>query len=316
MNVGIKKAVIIPAYRVSETITSVIDSIPQEIEHIIVVDDACPESSGKIAEGLNRTNLIVLYHKENQGVGGAVITGYKKALELGCDIAIKMDGDGQMDPACIGDLIEPLISDRADYTKGNRFRDFKALKSMPKVRLFGNSILSFLVKFSSGYWNIMDPTNGFTAIHRRVLERLNLQRISRRFFFESDMLINLNIINAVVLDVPVPARYGKEKSSLNITKVLFQFPPKILKGLIKRIFLKYFLYDFNMASVYILVGLPMFMLSVIFGIKEWIESIVTGVPRTAGTIMLIALPIIVSFQMLLQAIQIDIASVPKKNANR
>lgn len=234
---------------------------------------------------------------------------------MGC-IAIKIDGDGQMDPAYIGDLIEPLISDRADYTKGNRFRDFKALKSMPKVRLFGNSILSFLVKCSSGYWNIMDPTNGYTAIHRRVLERLNLQRISKRFFFESDMLINLNVINAVVKDVAIPARYGKEKSSLKVTRVLFQFPPKLLAGLVKRIFLKYFVYDFNMASVYILVGLPMFMLSVIFGIKEWIESIVTGVPRTAGTIMLIALPIIVSFQMLLQAIQIDIASVPKRNGNR
>lgn len=310
------KAVIIPAYRVSETLADVISTIPDWIDYIIVVDDACPESSGKIAEGLNMTNLIVLYHEKNQGVGGAVITGYKKALELGCDIAIKMDGDGQMDPAYLGDLIEPLINDRADYTKGNRFRDFSALRFMPKLRLFGNSILSFLVKCSSGYWNMMDPTNGYTAIHRRVLERLNLQRISKRFFFESDMLINLNVINAVVKDVAIPARYGKEKSSLKVNRVLFQFPPKLLAGLVKRIFLKYFVYDFNMASVYILVGLPMFMLSVIFGIKEWIESIVTGVPRTAGTIMLIALPIIVSFQMLLQAIQIDIASVPKKNGNR
>ncbi len=312
----IKKAVVIPAYKVSETIVNVINSIPDDVDLVIVVDDACPESSGKVAEGSKRDNLMVLYHDDNQGVGGAVITGYKRAIELGCDIVIKMDGDGQMDPTYIQSLIDPLIHNKADYTKGNRFRDFNALKSMPKVRLFGNSVLSFLIKFSSGYWNIMDPTNGYTAIHRRALDRLNLDKISKRFFFESDMLINLNIINAVVQDVPIPARYGREKSSLNIKKVFVQFPPKIFKGLIKRVFLKYFVYDFNMASVYILFGLPMFLFGLSLGVIEWLRSILTGEPRSAGTIMLVALPIIVSFQMLLQAIQIDINSVPRKTDDR
>lgn len=312
----IKKAVVIPAYKVSETIVNVINSIPDDVDLVIVVDDACPQSSGKVAEGSGRDNLMVLYHDDNQGVGGAVITGYKRAIELGCDIVIKMDGDGQMDPTYIQSLIDPLIHNKADYTKGNRFRDFNALKSMPKVRLFGNSVLSFLIKFSSGYWNIMDPTNGYTAIHRRALDRLNLDKISKRFFFESDMLINLNIINAVVQDVPIPARYGREKSSLNIKKVFVQFPPKIFKGLIKRVFLKYFVYDFNMASVYILLGLPMFLFGLTLGVIEWMRSILTGETRSAGTIMLVALPIIVSFQMLLQAIQIDINSVPRKTDDR
>jgi hypothetical protein len=183
---------------------------------------------------------------------------------------------------------------------------------MPKIRLFGNSGLSFLIKLSSGYWNIMDPTNGYTAIHRRVLEKLNLDKLSKRYFFESDMLINLNIINAVVEDIDIPAKYGHEKSSLNVTKILYQFPPKLLKGLVKRFFLKYLLYDFNMASVYVIVGLPMFTFSVLFGIIEWIDSVITGNPRSAGTIMLSALPIIISFQMLLQAISIDINAIPKK----
>lgn len=312
----VKKAIVIPAYKVSETIVDVINSIPDDVDEVIVVDDACPESSGRIAEGSGRKNLLVLYHDNNQGVGGAVITGYKKALELGCDIIIKMDGDGQMDPAYIQSLIEPLINNKADYAKGNRFRDFNALKSMPKVRLFGNSTLSFLVKFSSGYWNVMDPTNGYTAIHRRALDRLNLEKMSKRFFFESDMLINLNIINAVVQDIPIPARYTGEKSSLNIKKVFIQFPPKIFKGLIRRIFLKYFVYDFNMASVYILFGVPMFLFGISLGMIEWIRSIMTGEPRSAGTIMLVALPIIVSFQMLLQAIQIDISSVPRKTDDK
>ena len=269
-------------------------------------------ASGKEAEKINRKNLVVLYHDTNQGVGGAVITGYKKALELGCDIVIKIDGDGQMDPKYINNLIKPLVKNEADYTKGNRFQDFKSLKSMPRIRLFGNSALSFLVKVSSGYWNIIDPTNGYTAIHRRVLQEIDLQKISKRYFFESDMLIHLNIVNAVAKDISIPARYGNENSSLNIIKVIVQFPPKLLKGLTKRIFLKYFVYDFNMASVYILLGLPMFLISIFWGFIEWIDSAMTGIPRSAGTIMLVALPIIISFQMLLQAIQIDINSVPKK----
>jgi glycosyltransferase involved in cell wall biosynthesis len=312
MNV-IKKAVVIPSYNVSRTIKDVVLSIPEFIDDIIVVDDKCPQSSGKEAERLQRKNVLVLYHERNTGVGGAVITGYKKALELGSDIIVKMDGDGQMDPAQISKLITPIMSDEADYTKGNRFHDFNALKSMPKIRLFGNSALSFLVKFASGYWNIMDPTNGYTAVHRRVLEKLNLDRLSKRFFFESSMLINLNIVNAVVRDIDIPARYGDEPSSLHAGKALLQFPPRLFTGLVKRIFLKYFLYDFNMASVYLLLGLPLFAGSVLFGVSEWVDSILTGNPKSAGTIMLVALPIIVSFQMLLQAISIDIGSVPRKD---
>ena len=306
-------AVVIPAFKVVDHIKDVISSLPREIDHIIVVDDHCPLSSGKEAEKLNRENVIVLYHDLNQGVGGAVITGYEKALELGCEIIVKMDGDGQMDPKYLNDLIAPLLKNEADYTKGNRFTYFKSLKSMPKARLFGNSGLSFLLKAASGYWNIMDPTNGYTAIHKRVLEKLDLEKISKRFFFESDMLINLNIINAVVKDIEMPARYEGEGSSLNVRKVLFQFPPKLLNGFIKRLSLKYFIYDFNMASVYILLGLPMFIVSVLFGVVEWIDSISTGEPKPAGTIMLVALPIIISFQMLLQAIQIDIHSIPRKD---
>lgn len=308
----IKKAIVIPAYRVADTISRLILSIPETVDHIIVVDDNCPDSSGKVAEKSGRKNLVVLYHEQNLGVGGAMVTGYAKALELGCDIIIKMDGDGQMDPEYIDHLIEPLKRNVADYAKGNRFRDFESLKSMPKLRMFGNSALSFLLKVASGYWNIMDPTNGFTAIHSRILRELKLEKISKRYFFESDMLINLNIVDAVVKDIPVPAKYGDEKSSLKIYRILFQFPPKILKGLAKRIFLKYYVYDFNMASVYILLGLPIFLVSVVYGVKEWVDSITSGIPRTAGTIMLVSLPIIISLQMLLQAIQIDIYSVPRK----
>ena len=307
-----KIAVVIPCYHVSDTIEQVIKALPETVDHIIVVDDACPAGSGKIAESLSLEKVCVMYHKANQGVGGAVMTGYKKTIELGCDIVVKIDGDGQMDPQYIPSLVKPLITNKADYTKGNRFYDFRALRSMPKIRLFGNNMLSFMEKLFSGYWNIMDPTNGYTAIHRRALEKLSFSKIAKGYFFESHMLLNLNLANAVVRDVPIPARYGDERSSLSIRKALLEFPPRLFYGLCKRIFFKYFIYDFNMASVYLLLGVPMFLWSFIYGTWQWIDSCRSGVPKTAGVIMLAAMPLILSVEMLLQAVSIDIQNAPKK----
>jgi len=303
--------VIIPSYKVARHIANVILDIPQYVKNIIVVDDKCPEESGKVAELLNDLRVAVIYHIENKGVGGAVISGYRKALELGADIVVKIDGDGQMDINYLQQLIQPILDGKADYTKGNRFTDFKALAKMPKIRLFGNSGLSFLVKAASGYWTIMDPTNGYTAISRHAIENLELDKIAQRYFFESDMLIHLNIENAVVVDIPISAKYGDEKSSLSITRTLFGFPPKLFKGLLRRVFFKYFIYDFNMISIYLIFGVPFLLFGLCFGLYHWIiasESNSTPV----GTVMLAVLPIILGIQFLLQAIQIDMNNIPKK----
>ena len=309
---SVKIAVVIPSYRVADTIGQVVTSLPEVVDHIIVVDDACPAGSGKVAEAMACGKLHVVFHPTNQGVGGAVMTGYQKAMELGCDIVIKIDGDGQMDPTFLPALIQPLLDNRAEYAKGNRFSDFQALRSMPKIRLFGNNVLSFMEKLFSGYWHIMDPTNGFTAIHRRALERLNFSKIAKGYFFESHMLLNLNLIDARVQDVPIPAKYGDENSSLSIRKTFLEFPPRLFYGLCKRILFKYFIYDFNMASVYLLLGVPMLLWSFIFGLYHWIDSYRSGVPKAAGVIMLAALPLILSVEMLLQAINIDIQNTQRK----
>lgn len=309
-----KIGVVIPAYKVAKQICVVIQSLPSIVEHIIVVDDKCPHFSGKEAQKLNDKRIVVYNHERNEGVGGAVVTGYKKAMELGCDIVIKIDGDGQMDSSYIDKLILPLLNDEADYSKGNRFMNSNVLEIMPKIRLFGNSMLSFLVKVTSGYWNVMDPTNGYTAIRREILEELELNKLSKRYFFETDMLIHLNIINAVVQDITIPSKYGDEESSLNVWKAIIQFPPKLLKGFVKRLFLKYFIYDFNMASVYILLGVPMFFLGVLFGLIEWRDSVIHNTAKPLGTIMLLTLSITLSFQMLLQAINIDINLTPKRRS--
>jgi glycosyltransferase involved in cell wall biosynthesis len=309
---AVKTAVVVPCYKTGRTVQTVVSGIPAWVDHVIVVDDACPERSGDAAAASAAPRLIVLRHEANQGVGGAVVTGYRKALELGCDVVIKMDGDDQMDPAYAARLIEPLVADRADYAKGNRFHDFRALRAMPRARLLGNSVMSFFIKFASGYWNLMDPANGYTAIHRRALAQLNLDRLDRRYFFESDMLINLNIVGAVAADVAIPARYGDEVSSLSIPRAAAAFPGKIARGLARRLFFRYFLYDFNMASVYILVGGPLLAFGVGLGLIEWYLSLATGEPRPLGTLMLVVLPIILGFQMLLQAVSIDINAVPRR----
>jgi dolichol-phosphate mannosyltransferase len=305
-------SVVIPAYKCKKKIKNTVSSIPKWVAYVVVVDDCCPENSGSAAKEAGRPNLIVLRNPVNLGVGGAVQVGYKKALELGSDIVVKMDGDGQMDPAYLGKLVEPLLNNHADYAKGNRFTDFVALRKMPKVRLFGNSALSFIVKASSGYWNRMDPTNGYIAITRDALLNLEIDKISKRFFFEIDMLISLNIENAVVVDVPIPARYEDENSSLKISRILFGFPGRILRGTLRRLLLKYYVYDFNMASVYLLIGVPLFSFGIIFALYRWIVGILQHTENNTGTIVLAVLPIALGVQFLLQAIQIDIDSVPKR----
>jgi glycosyltransferase involved in cell wall biosynthesis len=291
----------------------VIEGLPGMVDHIIVVDDKCPQVSGNIAVELQTGDprILVLFHEINQGVGGSMITGYKKAIDLGCDVMVKMDSDDQMDPLYIPELIKPIIENKAGYAKGNRFVDFKALRSMPGFRLFGNSALSFFVKACSGYWNLMDPTNGFTAISRETLLKLNLDKIAKRYFFESDMLIQLNIQNTVIKDVPIPARYGTEESSLSIRNTMTRFPFLLMKGLTKRFILKYLIYDFNMASVYTLVGMPMLLWGIFYGLYKWIENTINQVATPTGTIMLSVLPLILGTQFIIAAINIDINSTPK-----
>ena len=306
-------AVVIPAYRVTAHILEVIAEIGTEVSQIFVIDDACPEGSGAlVSEKCKDKRVVVLTHSENQGVGGAVITGYRAALEAGADIVVKVDGDGQMDPAMITDLIQPIVDGNADYTKGNRFDSLVGLREMPGIRVLGNGVLSLMSKVSSGYWNVTDPTNGFTAIHRDVLKALPLDMISKRFFFESDMLFRLSILRAVVWDVPMEARYGNEKSNLSVLKALFEFPGKHFVRFHKRLFYNYYLRDMSAASLELPLGAALGWFGFIFGITKFAESVQTQVAATAGTVMLSAVPVILGFQLVLAFLSHDIASVPKR----
>ncbi len=303
---------VIPCYRVEREIQSVLQDVPSYIKHIVVVDDASPDSTRDLVTASAKidSRILLMRHASNRGVGGAMITGYKKALELGAQVVVKIDGDGQMDVDHLPVLLKPLIEGKADYTKGNRFRDFKSLQQMPFIRRVGNMGLAFLAKAATGYWNMFDPTNGFNAIRAEVLAQLPLDKIDPTYYFETSMLANLYLIGAVVKDVPMPARYKGEVSSLLIHRILFEFPQKLFATFLRRLVLKNFIYDFSMASIYLLTGLPLLIFGLIFGIYKWIQYASIGIPAPTGTVMLPTLSVLLSIQLLLSAIEIDLRSVP------
>ena len=304
-------AVVIPTYKARNHILGVIDEIGPEVARIYVVDDCCPDNSGDfVAVNCKDKRVSVVKHAENQGVGGAVMTGYKAAIEDGMGILVKIDSDGQMDPALILDFAAPIIAGEADYAKGNRFFDLEKVRSMPKVRLFGNAVLSLLCKLSSGYWNIFDPTNGYTAIHSDVARHLPFNKISRRYFFETDMLFRLNTLRAVVVDVPMEAKYGDEVSNLKISKIVGEFFAKHMRNFSKRIFYNYYLRDMSLASIELPVGFVLLGFGLLYGGYHWIHSARAAVPTPAGTVMLSALPTLTGIQLLLSFIGYDVSSVP------
>lgn len=306
-------AVVIPSHRVRAHILKVLAGIPAFVERVYVVDDCCPESSGRfVEEQCHDTRVVVLRNERNLGVGGAVMAGYSRAVADGMDIVVKMDGDDQMDSGAMAQLIGPIVRGEADYTKGNRFYDLTEVGRMPPMRIAGNAALSFMTKLSSGYWDIFDPTNGYTAIHAKVIARLPLKKISRRFFFETDVLFRLNTIRAVVVDVPMDARYGDEVSNLRISRVVIDFLAKHIRNGSKRIFYNYFLRDLSLASVELALGLLFVVGGTALGLAFWVQSFRTGVVTGAGSVMLVALPIIVGIQFLLGFLAYDIASVPRR----
>jgi glycosyltransferase involved in cell wall biosynthesis len=309
----LKTAVVIPCYRVRRHIEGVLAAIGPDVDHIFVVDDSCPEGTGRfVEEAVRDTRIRVIFHAENRGVGAAMVTGYRAALAAGAEIVVKVDGDGQMDGRLIPQFTAPLRARTADYAKGNRFFHPDYLLRMPKIRVLGNTLLSFANKLISGYWDVMDPANGFTAIHRTALQSVPLDKIDERYFFESDMLFRLNVARAVVVDMPMQAIYAGETSNLRASRVLLVFPWQYLHRFAKRVLFNYFLRDFNAGTLALVFGILLAGFGTTFGLYHWLAGEFSGTEATAGTVMLAALPVILGFQLLLFFLQFDIMSVPKK----
>lgn len=305
--------VVIPVYKAQNEILKVLNQIPDLVSKIIVVDDACPNGTGKLVQEKSKDKRVeVIFNNENLGVGGAMVVGYKKALKQEHEIIVKLDGDGQMDPTRIPKLIGPIIRGQADYAKGNRFDSLEDLEQMPRIRIFGNAVLSIMSKVSSGYWQVTDPTNGFTAIHRSVLKRVHLGKLRKGWFFESDLLFRLAIIKAVVADVPMPAIYGPEKSNLNIRKVIFEFPTRYGVNQVKRIFYLYYLREWSAGSFEFPAGLVLIAAGLVNGINFWIRGNETVIPATAGQFTISAVLTILGLQLLLSFVSRDISSEPSR----
>ena len=317
-NETLKIAVVIPCYKVSQSLKSVLNDIGSEVTSIYCVDDNCPEESWKVAESIaNKDSRIrIIRRKRNGGVGAAVISGYKAALEDNAEIIVKIDGDGQMAPQLIPNFIKPIYENRADFIKGNRFYDLKSVSGMPFVRIIGNSMLSFINKLSSGYWNLFDPNNGFTAIHAKVLKLIPMEKLNKRFFLEADMLFRLSTIRAVVKDIPMDSVYGDEKSNLSILNIFLTFPYLYFNRIGKRIFYNYFLRNFNIASLYLILGLFLFFFGIWYGIDSWVELSGKNEIASPGTVMLSAMPIIVGNTYLVGFLAYDMQDIPTDPIHR
>ena len=308
---GSQVAVIIPCYKVTAHICEVISAIGPEVHAVYCVDDACPDGSGKFIEKeVHDSRVTVLFHELNQGVGGAMLTGYARALADGHDILVKIDGDGQMDPALVPRFVYPIEIGAADYTKGNRFFNLENARGMPLIRLIGNGALSFVTKLSSGYWNIFDPTNGYTAMHRSVGELIVHRKIDKRYFFETDMLLNLYLLRAVVHDVPMGAVYGDEESNLRVGRIALPFLMKNVRNATRRFIVHYLIRDFSLATLEALAGLLLLVFGIVAGTVFWFHSYADARAATAGQVMIAALPILTGIQLLLSALNFDMRNVP------
>ena len=310
-------AAVVPAYHVAAELGAVLRQMPPLFTTIIVVDDASRDETAAVAERYAQLDprIILVRHEKNCGVGGAMLTGFSKALESGADIIVKVDGDGQMPLWLVPQLIEPLVDGTADYAKGNRFRDFQTIRAMPFVRRIGNVALSFLSKAATGYWQCFDPTNGFLAIRADVLSQLPLKKIDQTYFFETSMLSHLYVLGAVVKEIPMPARYAGETSSLSITRVVRQFPGKLLWSLLRRLVLKNFVYDFNLESFHILAGMPLLLAGMLYGGYNWWWYASRNLAAPTGTVVLSALMITLGTQLLISAVNLDLQNIPREPIN-
>lgn len=303
-------AVVVPCYKVESHIKDVVDMIPEYVDCIIAVNDCSPDNTKSVLEEIGKSNpkLVVLQHDKNQGVGAAMVTGFKVCIEKSIDIVIKVDGDGQMDMNFMPQLIDAVIDGKYDFAKGDRVRNRKMLEKMPAIRRFGNLGMTFLVRIASGYWKISDPTNGYLCITLPTLKKLDLSRLSKRFFFESSLIAELYFTGARIKDVQMPSIYGDEKSNLSIWKTLFSFPAKLMKAHLRRLWMQYFVDDFNISSVYLAFGVPMFLFGLVFGLVKWIHYANIGIPAPTGTIIISLITIIMGFQLILSFIQNDMGN--------
>jgi len=301
----LRVAIVVPAHNEERLIGRVITTAPSLVDHVIVIDDASPDGTSDAALATADPRLELITLSENQGVGGAILTGHARALDLGADVVVVMAGDAQMDPAFLPALLDPIADGDAEFTKANRFFGPGSFAGMPRHRIVGNVVLSFMTKAASGYWNLFDPQNGYTAIHRAALERLQLERIARRYEFENDLLIQLNVLRVPARDVPVPALYGEEVSGIQLRRVAPRLLRQLWRGFWYRMWWKYVVQSFSPVALMFFSGLAFLFFGVAVGIFVIVNTL--GPPvASPGTVILSFGPILTGLHMLIMALHLDI----------
>lgn len=243
-----KIGVVVPAYNESKLIKKTLASIPTYVDRIYAIDDASIDDTAEKIKKFTDSRIVCIQHEKNGGVGAAIISGYMKALEEQMDIVAVMAGDNQMDPLYLPNLLNPIIDGEAEYTKGNRLINSDFRKGMSKWRCIGNFLLSFLNKLASGYWNISDPQNGYTAISRKALKTLDLSTLYRRYAFENDILVKLNVNDVKVLNIPIPSRYGEESSTIDYPSFIIKTSFYFIRAFLWRTWKKY-LINFHIIGI-------------------------------------------------------------------
>ena len=311
---NIKLAAVIPTYKASSSILKVVSDALSCFDLVIVVDDCCPEMSGKLVnlEFSKVEKVEVVFNERNLGVGGATKIGFQRARELNSELMVKIDADGQMDLSYLSSLLEPIYKEDADFTKGNRFGSRQSLSSMPWLRILGNSALTLLNRFSTGSWNVSDPTNGFICLSRAAFDRISWEKISNRYLFETELLFRASMANLRILDVPMPAIYRDEISGLAPLRLIFPLLWTHSIQYHKRVLLQYFIREMNAGTIYLVAGVPLFWFGIVFGISNWIQSSSSGVLTSAGTVSISTISIVLGFQLLLQFTTFDTSQAKSK----
>lgn len=292
--------VAVPAYNEEKLIEKTLTTMPEFIDHIVVINDHSNDKTLSIIQKLQKKDkrITIIDNSENHGIGYSLTKGLKKAAELGCDRIAVMAGDAQMDPNQLSPMLDNMAKRNLDFIKANRFMHLEALKSMPKYRRIGNIIVTILTKFATGYYSIFDTQNGYVVYSKDVIERMPWNLIGNRYEFENTILIGLSIIDAKIGDFPMPALYGDETSTIKIFSTTMRVLKCLMIGFWQRIYYKYILYSFHPIALFLLTGLTLFTIGIIAGIWLIVAKIITSISPTSGTVMLAVLPIILGIQLL------------------
>jgi glycosyltransferase involved in cell wall biosynthesis len=300
---------VVPAHNEEALIGKTIKGMPELVDHIVVVDDASTDETSRMVTDADDPRVVLIRHETNTGVGGAIVDGHRAALDLGSQVNVVMAGDAQMDPDYLPALLDPIADDGYGFTKANRFFAREALAGMPLSRLLGSTVLSFATKLASGYWNLFDPQNGYTAVTREALSRLDLRRLASGYAFENDLLIWLNIAAVRAKDVPVPAVYGDEVSGMRLHKVIPQIGRLLLVGFWRRMMRKYVVPSFSPVALMLFTGLLLCAVGTLIGIWVTLHSLGEAT-ASAGSVLLAVGPLLVGINMLVHALTLDIQATP------